>query len=35
MVFDMGVKLDFTPKAKNKDYECSRQDHDEGIFSGP
>ena len=28
----MGVKLGFTPKAKNKDYECSRQDHDERIF---
>jgi len=31
-VFDMGVKLGFMPKAKNKAYECSRQDHDEGIF---
>jgi phage terminase small subunit len=35
MVFDMGMKLGFTPKAKNKDYEFSRQDHDEVIFSGP
>jgi len=34
MVFDMGVKLGFTPKAKNKGYKCLRQD-DEGIFSGP
>jgi len=34
-MFDMGVKLGLMPKVKNKDYECSRKDHDEGIFSGP
>jgi phage terminase small subunit len=35
MVFDMGVKLGLTPKAKKKDYERSKQDHEQGIVSGP
>jgi phage terminase small subunit len=35
MVFVMGMKLGLTPKAKNKDYERSKQDDDEKIFSGP
>jgi phage terminase small subunit len=35
MVFDMGVKLGFMPKAKKKDYECLRRDNDdEEIFYG-